>query len=77
MKRSEFFVTRGRGHWAKCRKEFRCEFDHGPRCLYRVKPGDLYLSTDVPLYPDAPANSREGKIQRRYCFTCAEQELTP
>ncbi len=78
MKRAEFFVMRSRGHWAKCRKEFRCEFvADGLQCCYRVKAGDAYLSTDINKYPHAPANSREGNIMRRYCFTCADQQLQP
>lgn len=75
MTRAEFFVTRGRGNWAKCRKEFRCEFDHNGRCMYRVRPGEIYLRTDIPMFPMADSKSREAHIMRRYCHHCADQPL--
>lgn len=78
MTRAEFFVLRGRGHWAKCRKEFRCELErNGLRCVYRIRPGEAYLKTDIPMYPQADPKDRDAHIMRRYCACCADQQLQP
>lgn len=78
MTRAEFFVLHRRGHWAKCRVEFLCDCDgaFGP-CLNPVKPGEMYLATDLPKYPDQPGNRNPWRrIKKRYCAHCADQQIT-
>ena len=76
MTRAEFFVTRGRGHWAKCRRAFRCNCDgqFGP-CLNPISPGDVYLATDLPSHPDAQPGSPRYFMKRRYCAHSAGQQI--
>lgn len=75
MKRAEWFVTRGLGHWAKARKPFLCDFKgrFGP-CLNPVAAGEVYLATDLAKYPRA-ANNKYALVCLRYCFHCADGEL--
>lgn len=76
MTRAEWFVMRGRGHWSKARKAFRCEFigPNGVRCMYQTQPREMYLMTDIPKHPDSH-DPVDAKIMRRYCFHCAEQQV--
>lgn len=70
MTRAEFFVLRGRGHWAKCRRKFLCNCagQFGP-CLNPIHPGDVYLATDLPKTPNDPY------LKLRYCGVCAGQQI--
>jgi hypothetical protein len=86
--RAEFFVTRGRGRWSKCRVPFRCEREiHTPcgsiECGKEVRAGDLYLTTDIHKHPVALARAqtvglkpeRWAQARRRYCFACANTSI--
>jgi hypothetical protein len=88
MTRAEFFVTRGRGHWAKCRVPFLCEREvYTPcgtvECGKRVEKGDVYLTTDVLRYPDKVEQAQRSHTQperwmnarRRYCAACADSRI--
>lgn len=75
--RAEWFVSRGRGHWAMCRKPFLCDFrgPFGP-CLNPVSKGDMYLATDIVKEDKAGHLNAYGLRKLRYCSHCADQELT-
>ncbi len=76
MTRAEWFVVRGRGHWAKCRRAFKCTCtgQFGP-CLNPIEPGDLYLATDLAKYPDAQGYDERRFLKHRYCIHCANQQI--
>jgi hypothetical protein len=76
MKRAEWFVTKGKGHWATARVEAKCERRTvmGP-CGNPIHPGDVYLLTDLPVYPDSTPEDKRRWIMKKYCFKCADAEL--
>lgn len=77
MKRAEAFVMTSRGHWAKAKTEFLCDCkSKGGPCLRPVKKGEAYLATTVRKFPDVAASDRRSHINLRYCFNCADQELS-
>lgn len=76
MTRAQWFVTRGRGHWARARTDSQCDCvgRFGP-CLGAIAKGAIYLATDLPKFPSAPSGSKKAFIRMRYCAHCADQEI--